>query len=330
MDPLLQIGLEVTRWLQENYPQLEGFMQFISSLGTEQFYLALFPLIFWSVSKPVGKVFAYVFLLAYALNPLLKNGLRGPRPFWLDPSLMLWEESSYGVPSGHVQLTTVTYLFLAGWLRRWWGWVAAVVMIALMWLSRVYLGSHFIHDGLVGLLVSLLVLLGFLFWRQYLAAGFSRRILGYRLMVAISVPIVYGLMYVLVRVLTGPPDLTVPWAAYVPMAELDGIEGVATAVGMLLGIGIGLLLEGSRIRFRSDGPIWQRAIRYAVGMAVTLALWAGLDAIFPADPLWLAIPLRVLRYFLVAMWIAYFGPYLFVRFKLASADPDPGIDLTIS
>lgn len=330
MDPLLQFGLQATRWLQENYPQLEGFFYFISTLGTEQFYLALFPLVFWSVNKSVGRLFAYVFLLSYALNPLLKHGLRGPRPFWLDPNLMLWEEGSYGVPSGHVQLTTVTYLFLAGWIRRWWAWVVAVVMIVLMWVSRVYLGAHFVHDGAVGVLASGLVLLGFVFWHYYLAAGFRRRILGYRLMVAIAVPVVYGLVYVVVRWLIGAPDMTVPWASYVPVAELDGIEGVATAVGMLLGIGIGLLLEGSRIRFRSDGPIWQRAIRYVVGMAVTLAIWAGLDAVFPTDPLWLALPLRILRYFLTAMWIAYFGPYVFVRFKLATADPDPGIDLTIA
>ena len=107
----------MTRYLQTTFPQLEGFFVFISTLGLEEFYLALFPLIYWCIHKTMGKIFAYVFLLANALNPLFKYAFRGPRPFWFDPSLGLWEETSYGVPSGHVQLATVTYLFLAIWIQ---------------------------------------------------------------------------------------------------------------------------------------------------------------------------------------------------------------------
>lgn len=330
MDPLLELGLSMTQWLQANYPQLEGFFRFISTLGLEEFYLALFPLFYWCLNKPIGRVFSYLFLLTHAFNPLLKHGLRGPRPFWLDPNVMLWEESSYGVPSGHVQLATFTYLFLAGWVRRWWAWLLAIIMIILMALSRIYLGSHFIHDTVVGFLISGLVLLGFVIWQQYFAKGFKQRILGFKLMVAIAIPIAFTLFYTLVRWLIGAPDLSVPWAAFVPTAELAGEEGMATAVGTLLGAGIGFLLESSRVRFRSDGRIHLRIGRYILGMAIAFAIRAGLGAIFPDDPLWLALPLRVFRYFLIGLWIAYIAPLLFVRLRLAAADPDPGIDLTIA
>jgi membrane-associated phospholipid phosphatase len=330
MDPLLELGLNSTRWLQETYPQLEGFFTFISTLGLEEFYLALFPLVYWCINKPVGKLFAYLFLLATALNSFLKQAFRGPRPFWLEPDLLLWEESSYGVPSGHVQLATVTYLFLAGWVRRWWAWLLAGIMIVLMAISRVYLGSHFIHDAVVGFLGSALLLLGFVFWQQYAAKGFGRRILGFKLMVALSVPLVYAILYGILRLIVGEADLSVPWASYVPEAELEAMQGVATAVGVLLGVGLGFPLESSRIRFRSDGAIWQRVVRYLLGMAITIAIWFGLGAVFPRDPLLLALPLRVLRYFLVGMWIAYYAPLFFVRLRLMYADPQPGIDLTLS
>lgn len=331
MDPLLELGLTATRWLQENYPGLEGFLTFISTLGLEEFYLALFPLVYWCINKPVGKLFAYLFLLATALNSFLKQAFRGPRPFWLEPDLLLWEEPSYGVPSGHVQLATVTYLFIAGWIRRWWAWLVAGVMILLMAISRVYLGSHFIHDVVVGFLGSVLLLLGFLLWQYYVAKGFNRRILGFKLMVAIAVPVVYVLLSGLLRLLIGEPDLGVPWAIYVPEAEFEAVQGIAMAVGVLLGVGLGLPLESSRVRFRIDGAIWQRALRYLVGMAVTVAIWYGLGAVFPSgDPLWLTLPLRVLRYFLVGIWIAYYGPLIFIKLRLMSAEPEPKIDLTIS
>ncbi len=330
MDPIHEFGLEMTRYLQETFPQLKGFFTFISTLGVEEFYLSLFPLIYWCIHKTVGKLFAYVFLVANALNPLFKFAFRGPRPFWFDKSLMWWEETSYGVPSGHVQLATVTYLFIAGWIRRWWAWLIAAVMIILMAISRIYLGAHFPHDVLVGFFISIFVLLGFVSWQRNYAKGFQKRILGQKLMVAVAVPVVYAVIFVGVSLLIGEPDMSVEWADYIPAAELAGKEGVATAVGMLLGAGIGLIFEGSRIRFRVDGKIWLRAVRYIVGLAITLALWAGLKVIFPEEPLWLAMILRVLRYFIVALWITYYAPWFFVKIKLAEADPEPGIDLKIS
>jgi membrane-associated phospholipid phosphatase len=329
MDPLLELGLNSTRWLQETYPGLEGFFTFISNLGLEEFYLALFPLVYWCINKPVGKLFAYLFLLATAFNTFLKQALRGPRPFWLEPDLLMWEETSYGVPSGHAQLATVTYLFIAGWVRRWWAWLLAGVMIVLMSISRIYLGSHFIHDVVVGFLASVFLLLGFLLWQQYAAKGFNRRILGYKLMVALAVPVVYAILFGLMRLIIGEPDLSVSWASHVPEAELEAINGLGTAVGVLLGVGLGFPLESSRIRFRSDGAIWKRALRYLLGMMVTIVIWFGLGEIFPRDPLWLAIPLRILRYFLLGLWIAYFSPLVFIRLRLMDAEPERPIELKI-
>ena len=82
MDALFQFGLDAIHWLQSTLPQLEPFFQFISTLGLEEFYLALLPLIYWSVHKEAGRALAYVFLLGNVLNTMLKHALRQPRPFW--------------------------------------------------------------------------------------------------------------------------------------------------------------------------------------------------------------------------------------------------------
>ncbi len=148
-------------------------------------------------------------------------------------------------------------------------------------------------------------------------------------MIAFIVPIVFAILYTLVRLLIGPPDLTVAWAGFIPEAELEGIEGFTTAVSSLFGIGVGLILESSRVRFRADGVIWKRIVRYVLGLVGAVLIWGGLKAVFPSDPLWLAIPLRFIRYTLLTLWIAYYAPIVFVRLKLAEADPDPGIDLSI-
>lgn len=329
MDAILQLSLDASRWLQTTLPQMESFFQFISTLGIEEFYLALLPLIYWSVHKEAGRTFAYVFLITNVFNPLLKHGFRGPRPFWLEPDLEKAFESSYGLPSGHTQGATITYLFFASWLRKRWAWLLAAVMIVLMGVSRVYLGVHFIHDVLVGFGIGLLVLIGYLIWKQRYMDRFGKRILGQRLLVVIVVPILFTAVYIIMRLIIGEPDSSVAWAAFIPDAELNGVESFVTAVASLLGAGIGLVLEPSRVRFLVDGPLWQRTVRYLLGLIVAVTIWAGLGQIFPDDPLWLALPLRLLRYALLTLWVTYYAPWLFVKLKLAQAKPKPEINLSL-
>ena len=69
---------------------------------------------------------------------------------------------------------------------------------------------------------------------------------------------------------------------------------------------------------------------FLLGMAVAVAIWAGLGQVFPDDPLWLALPLRLLRYALLTLWVTYYAPWVFVKIRLAKATPDPGINLSLS
>jgi len=329
MEPLLEFGLETTRWLQSTYPQLEGFFQVVSLFGLEEFYLALLPLLYWCLNKQLGKHYAYVFVVAIILMSLLKHAFRDPRPYWLNSQIGLNVDVAYGIPSGHALLGTTTYFFLAAWIRRRWAWVLAVLLALIMSLSRIYLGVHFVHDTVAGFLLAILLLITYFVWQRTLAARFNKRILGFRLMVAIAIPLFFLLVYVLILFLIGQPDTSVPWAEFIPAAELSALEGMTTGISTLLGVGIGLIFESSRIRFLVTGPLWKRALRYLIGLAVMLAIWAGLRAVFPTDPLWLALPFRAVRYLLLALWVTYYAPLLFVRLRLADAEPDPGIDLTL-
>ncbi|MAT96833.1 MAG: hypothetical protein CL608_06795 [Anaerolineaceae bacterium] len=330
MDALFQFGLDAIHWLQTTLPQLESFFQFISTLGLEEFYLAMLPLIYWSVHKEAGRALAYVFLLGNVLNNMLKHAFREPRPFWLDPTLERFTDYGYGIPSGHSQFTVTIYLFIAIWVRRRWVWLLALTLIILMPISRIYLGSHFIQDVVAGLLLGLLVLGGYYLWERRYGPGFSKRIMGQRLLAAVLVPLGLTAVYLIIRLIIGEPDTSVAWASHIPVAELDSVEGMVTAVASLLGTGIGLVLERSRVRFLVDGPIWQRAVRYLLGIAVAGAIWAGLGQLFPDEPLWLALPLRLLRYTLLTLWVTYYAPWTFVKLKLAQAKPDPGINLSLS
>ncbi|MEZ4518659.1 MAG: phosphatase PAP2 family protein [Chloroflexota bacterium] len=329
MDPWSELSLALTSALQQAWPQIQGFMSFISSLGTEEFYLFVMPIFYWCVDKRLGKFLGYLFLLSVMLNTMVKGIFRQPRPFWIDPDIGVGDHEGYGLASGHTQFAATIYFFLAGWYGKFWLWLAAIVLVILMGLSRIYLGAHFIQDVLAGALIAVLLLICVAIWQHYFAAGFDKRNLGRRLLLVVSIPIGLTAIYAGIMLLLGTPDLSAPWASYIPAADLSARETMATSLGALLGFGVGIMFEGSRVRFRTEGSFWQRAARYALGIAVTVALWAGLDAIFPAEPEWLGLPLRVIRYFIILLWVAYFAPMVFVKLKLATADPEPEIRVTL-
>ena len=269
-------------------------------------------------------------IVAYVSNSIFKHVLREPRPFWLDSSVGLRESFEYGLPSGHVQIGGTVYLFLAYWFSRPWVWLLSLILLLLMALSRIYLGVHFVHDAVAGAVLAALLLAAYWIWCRYFRESFRNRILGQRLLVAVMVPVGAALLYLILRVLIGQPSEAVAWSSYTPVAEVESAENVASALGMLLGIGVGFILEASRVHFTVAGPARKRALRYLLGSLVTVAIWRGLGLVLPAEPLWLGLPLRLFRYWLAGLWVAYYAPLIFVRVGLAEASPRPDVELQVS
>lgn len=88
-----------------------------------------------------------------AINTLVKHLIERPRPLFDDPIVTL---ATFSFPSGHVAASTLFYGFIAVWfISRMHGLhrklpiaAAALLMIALVAASRMYLGAHFFSDVL--------------------------------------------------------------------------------------------------------------------------------------------------------------------------------------
>lgn len=329
MDILGDFSLELTRWLQDNYPQLEPIFRTITQAGQFEFYLVVITITYWCIHKQLGRAMSYLVAFAAVLNTIIKHFFRDQRPFWGDPSLALVNEESYGIPSGHAQFATVFYGLLAIFIRRGWAWLLAAIIIILMAASRVYLGVHDIEDVVAGILIGLIILLGYALWNRYLVARYNNRILGQRLMLAILAPLVLAIIYASGLLLFDAPDSPPTFDALVDTAEMRSWEDSSTALGLFFGFSIGFVMEMSRVRFMVDGSLGRRALRYLVGIAGTLVVWKGLGALVPEEPLALVVPLNILLYGLVALWVSYYAPWVFVRLKLADARPEPEVSLSI-
>lgn len=139
-------------------PVLDRLMLGITYLGDEQAYIALLVILYLGVSPVLGRRLGIVLMLSFFLNFHLKGIVDTPRPFALDPSVARGEAVATapgaGFPSGHVQGSTTFWGYLALQVRRPGIWAAAVVIVVLIALSRLYLGVHVPLDVVGGLLIG--------------------------------------------------------------------------------------------------------------------------------------------------------------------------------
>jgi len=295
MGTLLQWGLDLIVAIQQVHgPALHDIFRAITFMGGEGFYLLLLPLLLWCVDFGLGARLAVLFLLSSYLNTDLKDLFRQPRPFDLAPRVRLSSAEGYGLPSGHAQSAVIVWGAIAAWARKAWFWVAAIGLMALIGFSRIYLGVHFPTDVLAGWAIGAVLLSLHL----DLQAGVEKRLaelgLGMRISLALALPLVLLLIHPV-------KDTIAPMAA-------------------LAGVGVGLALTRRGTAFSASGPWWQRAVRFLIGGTTVLALYLGLEVLFPGQESVLSLPFGFLRYGLMGVWISLGAPWLFRLLRLAAEE----------
>jgi membrane-associated phospholipid phosphatase len=307
-------------------------MHVFTFLGDEQFYLAAIPLVYWCVHKDLGAGLGALLVLSTFGNGVIKSFLKHARPFWQLPALQLADASSFSTPSAHAQNSTVLFGYLA-WFqqavrRRSVRWTIGVVLLVLcVMLSRVYLAVHFPGDILWGAAVGLALLALYAHLKPRLLPWLRKLSLGRHLALA---ALTAALMFAAGALLLAVPFGAGPtFVAYYAEAWRTTLDESATTAGLALGYWIGVVLETRCVRFTVAGPLWQRALRYIVGVAVLLVIWLGLRVVFPQEPPALALALRTLRYALAMLWAIAGWPALFVSVGLGARAATPAPLLTV-
>jgi membrane-associated phospholipid phosphatase len=325
LSPLLKLyfwGIDLIRAIQTiESPALTAIMKAITALGTELFYLPVLLCLFWCVDEKKGIRCAFVFLLSAALNVFMKDLLKQPRPFDFEPALGLVFESSYGIPSGHAQLSLTFWGFLASWLssrfarRRRLVWACAIGIMLLIAFTRLYLGVHFPTDILAGWFLGILVLILYRVLEPRVTSLFDRD----------------GSRY------DGTRARMIGVAALVLLLNTLGVDVMLGGVILGLGAGYNLCLKHAPFSARAAGK-WPRyallALRYLLGVigAAAIALFLrlvlpGEHTLFVAIPAWgVGSPYTSLAKFLLAgalgLWAGFGAPWCFLRTGLAQARDD--------
>ncbi|GAA4041641.1 phosphatase PAP2 family protein [Nonomuraea soli] len=318
LDDLRAAELDPIVWLQSLPTALEPVMEFVSLFGTETFFLFLLPLFYWCVSPRAGLLMGAVVLASASTNLVGKLLFHAPRPYWIDARIRpLGVEEQFGMPSGHAQIATATWGALASLVRRpWapWAWWAAGVITALIALSRVYLGVHFISDVVLGVVLGLGVLLAVLGLEGRVTRWWLARSLWAQLLFAAAVS---GIMIGAAVLANLPHDgWTLPqaWAA-AGRIDPENLDYMVALSGSALGMLAGVALMWRLGWFTTAGPVRQRVLRWALGSAVVGLLWYGTRELLPDDSAW-----RYLRYAAISLWVQLGAPLTFIALGLMTRE----------
>ncbi len=323
MDIFSLLGSTVNSAFQGLGDWLTAPMEFFSFLGSEDFFLLALPLVYWCLDSALGLKLGVMLLASNGLNGLVKMAMRGPRPYWVDAGVKgLASETGFGAPSGHSQTAAGMWGVAAAGIKRAWAWVAAVLVILLIGLSRIYLGVHFLHDVLLGWFLGGLTLWAFIKLWDPIAAKLKKMGMGRQILLAFAISLTMILLAVFIVFLTR--DFVIP-ADWIANATRDGGEapnpfslaGIVTSMGTLFGLLAGVAWITPRGGYSAAGPAWKRALRYVVGLVGVAVFYLGLKMIFPDGEDLVALIFRYIRYTLVGAWTSAGAPWVFSKIGLA-------------
>lgn len=286
------------------------FFATVTHIGEEVFFLALAILFFWCISKRQGYYILMTGLVGTVVNQWLKIVCRIPRPWIIDPNLTpvgdaVAEATGYSFPSGHTQNVAGTFGCIGRYNKQRWIKITAISVILLVAFSRMYLGVHTPLDVTTSLGVAALLVFAFFF--IFKSEESMDKFMPY--LIAGSMLVSFG--FVIYVSLLSEGD----FATAADLANLASAKkNAATLTGCLFGLALVYPLDRFVIKFDTKGRWYSQVIKFALGIAIVLAIKSGLNkpliSLFGNEYV-----ARSVRYFLIVAFAGAVWPLTFKFFE---------------
>ncbi|MBN1402679.1 MAG: phosphatase PAP2 family protein [Anaerolineae bacterium] len=329
MESIWSVGIDIIYLTRAAGDWLVAPMRALSALGQAEFYLILIPWLYWCLSVRLGQRVGTILLLSVSLNEFLKVACHQPRPYWVEPGLVAYVgEANFGLPSGHAQHAVSIWGLLAvgphlAERHKRWFPLACMLLIALIGLSRMYLGVHFPTDVAAGWLLGGVLLWAFLRWEPSVKAWINGRRLSAQLLLALVAPVLLFAPVALAIISLRGWDLPMAWQQNALLnsgVAIDpwNLENVISMAGVTLGLALGAIWMARRGGLCVRGAPIQLCLRYLLGLLGVVVLWYGLRMLTSGIEGPVGMLVRYARYAAVGFWVAGAGPACFMRLGLIS------------
>jgi len=282
-------------------PILDFLANIASAVGEQTFVIAVILYIFYNYDKKKGFGLFTSVLFAVLGMGILKAVVRAPRPFQVLESIdgkRLETATGYSFPSGHTTTGAAFYTALALTFKKRPVSILCAVMMALVGLSRLYLGVHWPIDVFAGLLLG--VAISFTVSR-YLNALYDDKNKRIRLSLWIgSLSFAAGAITAIL-LNTG----TIDEVAFTDLMKVFALGG---------GGYLGFALENKKVNFTVEEKRSKQIVRYVIGL-VGILLFMGAKVIIPES---LYAVGSFVRYTLVGLWATGVYPLIGKNLRLFS------------
>lgn len=282
---------------QYRTPLVDAFFQAVTLLAQETFVVVVICWLFWCSNKKLAYCLGFTYFSSGLLVQGLKITFRVPRPWLLDPNFQpvasaVPGATGYSFPSGHTQSITALLGTLGFYTKKKPLRFLCFLFVFLVGFSRMYLGCHTPQDVLVSFGVSIVCVFlcyHFLYKKEY----FKNRESLVSVFMGIVCVVLLG--YTLFLYKSGA-------------IEFHYAQDCIKACGAGAAFSLGYYLTETYIPFTPPDSFQGQALRFIIGIAVTLLLQAGLKPIIGQS-----LAASFIRYFLVVFWIITVYPYVFYK-----------------
>ncbi|MGE5631565.1 MAG: phosphatase PAP2 family protein [Caulobacteraceae bacterium] len=274
--------MEIIKFIQSfSNPFFDYIFQLITMTAEDSFVMLFAAVIYWCISKEMGYKLGFLTISNAVTNVALKDIFKIPRPIGEEGirSLRVQTAEGYSFPSGHTQNATTYWVFFMHQFRKRWIYALGVCAIFLVALSRLYLGVHTPLDVTGGVIIGLvwLVIMNFIYEA-------SKKYSNKLILLVVIIPALIGLFVL--------KD-----------------NNYYKAVGGLLGLYLGYLIEPRYIDFNVKASLTGQIIKVSVGLAVAIIIRLPLKAVLPQ--IYIS---DFIRYIVIMVWITIAAPLSFKMF----------------
>lgn len=310
---LLALGYNESFYSRSSF--VRAIFTAVTYLGEPVVFILLIGIFFIAYDKKFAKNLAMNLMISTYMNSILKDTFQDPRPDSnFDADKITAEnpeglaKTSYGFPSGHNQTAVSAWGYIAYRFRnRFWVVLLMSVIIFLVGLSRLVIGAHDLQDVIGGFLIGLVLLALFIFLEPPASIRFNKFSMQVQLIFVVVSSVT---LFLLSTFLFPTTEL-----ALLPDPPLYSDTGnYALVCGVLLGLGIGYILENRYIGYEPGklSTKW-RILNLIVGITVALVIFFSLELI---KGVFDSVFFRYIRYAVVAFVLVFLVPLILTRINI--------------
>ena len=270
---------------------LTTIMEIITYLGESIIYIAVLMILYYVWDKKMAYKAIFVLISSTEINVVAKGAFRLDRPDenWGYPKTG-W--SSYGIPSGHAQLSTTFWGTLSIIISKWGMITVGVALPLLIGFSRIFLVVHWFTDVIMGFGIGLIVLGLFIFLDEPITNYFENKSITMKMLASLTLFVIFAIPVIFLH------------RGSVPNEFKQKISVLKVLV-LFTTVSLSYIVEGKLINYNSRADKWWKTLLRLIIVIIPLAIIYVYDKILTDD-----MALNALKISLDMVIYAIMGPIL--------------------